>query len=49
MIAVNMDVRMPMESVTANPLIGPEPNANSSTDAINVVRFESMIVVSARL
>ena len=49
MIAVNMDVRMPMESVTAKPLIGPEPKANSNTDAINVVRFESIIVVNARL
>ena len=48
MIAVNIDVRMPTERVTANPLIGPEPNANNKTAAINVVRFESMMVVNAR-
>ena len=49
MIAVNIEVRMPMDSVTANPLIGPEPNANSRTAAIRVVKLESIIVVKARL
>ncbi len=48
MIAVNIDVSIPIESVTANPLIGPEPKAKSRTAAIKVVRFESMIVVKAR-
>ena len=44
MIAVNIDVAMPSDSVTAKPLIGPVPNMNSTIAAISVVRFESTIV-----
>ena len=44
MIAVNIELTMPIESVTAKPLIGPEPKANSSSAAISVVRLASMIV-----
>ena len=48
MIAVNMEVTMPMASVTAKPRTGPEPKAYNSTAANSVVTFASMIVVSAR-
>ena len=47
MIAVNIDVRMPSDNVTANPLIGPVPNANKTIAAISVVIFASAIVDSA--
>ena len=46
--AANIEVRMPSDSVTAKPLIGPEPNWNSRMPAINVVRLASMIVAIAR-
>ena len=49
MIAVNMDVAMPIISVTAKPLTGPVPKTNSRTAAIRVVMLESRIVVIARL
>ena len=42
--AENRVVTNPMESVTANPLIGPEPNINNMTEAIKVVIFASKIV-----
>ena len=45
--AVNTDVTMPMESVTANPLTGPEPNWNSRMAAIRVVMLASRMVLSA--
>ena len=48
MIAVNIEVSRPTASVTAKPLIGPEPNWNSRTAAISVVIFASIIVVNAR-
>ena len=48
MIAVNMEVIRPMDSVTAKPRTGPVPNTSSSSAAISVVTFESMIVVNAR-
>ena len=38
MMAVNSEVRMPIARVTAKPRIGPEPNWNSSSAAISVVR-----------
>ena len=43
MIAVNIEVMMPSDRVIANPLIGPVPNANKTTAAINVVRLASAI------
>jgi hypothetical protein len=46
--AVNMDVAMPMPSVTAKPLIGPDPKIYRNNAANKVVRFESMIVEMAR-
>ncbi len=47
-MAVNIDVASPIISVTAKPLIGPEPKINSSNAAMKVVMLASMIVVSAR-
>src|SRR5690348_1974371 len=38
--ALYMDVRIPRQRTTANPLIGPDPNANSAMPAIRVVMFE---------
>ncbi len=46
-IAVNIDVNMPRERVTANPLIVPVPNPNNTIAAINVVIFASAIVENA--
>ena len=46
-IAVNIDVRMPIISVIANPLIGPVPNASNTTAAISVVILASAIDDSA--
>jgi hypothetical protein len=40
-MAVNMEVMMPSDSVTAKPLIGPVPKVNSTTAAISVVMFAS--------
>jgi hypothetical protein len=47
MIAVNIEVRIPSESVTANPLIGPVPNKNSTNAAISVVMLASAMVEKA--
>ena len=44
---VNSEVKMPSTSVTAKPLIGPVPNANSTMPAISVVTFESAIAENA--
>ena len=44
-----MEEIMPSESVTENPLIGPEPKTNKRTAAINVVTFASNIVEIALL
>ena len=46
-IAVNIDVIIPIESVTANPLIGPVPIAYKIKAAIRVVMFASKIVTNA--
>ena len=42
--AENKVVISPIDKVTANPLIGPEPNINNITEAINVVIFASKMV-----
>ena len=42
--AVNTVVMMPSVSVTAKPLIGPDPSANINRPAMNVVNWLSMIV-----
>ena len=42
-IAVNIEVRMPIIKVIANPLIGPVPNANKTIAAIKVVMLASAI------
>ncbi len=47
-MAVNIEVKIPMDKVIANPLIGPVPIAYSTIDAINVVTFASTIVTNAR-
>jgi hypothetical protein len=44
-----MEVRIPRDKVTANPLIGPVPKIKRNRAANKVVRFESMIVEIARL
>ena len=46
--AVNIEARMPMVSVTANPRTGPEPSQNRTNTAISVVTLELMMVISAR-
>ena len=46
-IAVNIEIKMPSDNVTANPLIGPVPNWNSTSAVISVVRFESKMVPNA--
>ena len=46
-IAVNIDVRMPIMSVMANPLIGPVPKPSRTIAAIRVVMFASAIDDSA--
>ena len=48
-IAVNIDDITPIDSVTANPLIGPVPKINNIIDAIKVVIFASAIVEKAFL
>ena len=47
MMAVNMEVAIPMESVIAKPLIGPVPNPNSTMAAISVVILASAMVEKA--
>ena len=44
MIAVNIDVMIPIERVTANPLIAPVPKLNKTNHEISVVIFASAIV-----
>ena len=41
MMAVNIDVTMPSDNVTAKPLMGPVPNAKRTIAAISVVMFAS--------
>jgi hypothetical protein len=45
--AVASVVRMPRQSVTANPRTGPVPNWNMMRPALNVVMFESRIARQA--
>ena len=44
---VNMEVRMPMNRVTANPCTDPVPAANRITATIRVVILASRMVVKA--
>ena len=46
-MAVNIDVRIPSDKVTANPLIGPVPTAYRMTATIKVVILASRIVLRA--
>ena len=46
-MAVNRDVKMPIESVIAKPLIGPVPNVKSTNEAISVVTLASVMVANA--
>ena len=44
MIAVNIDVAIPIINVTEKPFIGPLPNENNARAANNVVKLASTIV-----
>ncbi len=46
-MAVNIEVKIPIASVTAKPAIGPVPTANKITAAIKVVILASKIVLKA--
>ena len=46
-IAVNIDVRIPIERVTENPFIGPVPNEYKITATKRVVKLASKIVRKA--
>ena len=46
-IAVNIDVIIPIASVTAKPAIGPVPTENKITAAIKVVMLASKMVLNA--
>jgi hypothetical protein len=48
MIAVNIEVKIPIARVTANPRMGPDPKLYKKTAANKVVRLLSIIVVNAR-
>ena len=48
-IAVNIEHTIPILSVIANPLIGPDPIFASTNAAIKVVTFASSIVINALL
>ena len=48
-IAENIELKIPILNVIANPLIGPEPIPNNTPAAINVVRLASKIVVRTGL
>ena len=45
-IEVNMEDKIPITNVTANPLIGPVPMAYKINAAIRVVTFASKIVMN---
>ena len=47
MMAVNIEVTIPSDRVTAKPLIGPVPNRNSTKAAIRVVILASAMVEKA--
>ena len=46
-MAVNIDVRIPMDNVIANPFIGPVPNEYKTTATNRVVKLASNIVKKA--
>ena len=46
-MAVNIEVTIPSDRVTAKPFTGPVPNANSTIAAMSVVRLESAMVAKA--
>ncbi len=46
-IAVNIELIMPRDSVTAKPLMGPVPKLNNTRAAIRVVTLASRIVLNA--
>ena len=46
-IAVNIEVKIPIDKVIAKPLTGPEPKANKITAAIKVVILASKTVILA--
>ena len=46
-IAVNIDVIIPIDRVTAKPLTAPVPKLNKTNEAISVVMLASAIVNSA--
>jgi len=48
MIAVNIEVIIPIDRVIAKPLIGPVPIAYRTMDAIRVVTLASKMVTKAR-
>ena len=47
MMAVNIEVMMPSDKVTAKPLIGPVPKLNNTIPAISVVTLASAMVEKA--
>ena len=46
---MNIEVRIPIDNVTANPFIGPDPKPYKQAEAISVVRLASTIVPIALL
>ena len=46
-MAVNIDVKIPIDNVTAKPLIGPVPTANNIIAATRVVMLASAMVDNA--
>ena len=46
---VNKEIAVPKTKVTANPLIGPDPNSYRTPPPIRVVIFESTMVIMAIL
>ena len=47
-MAVNIEVKIPIDNVTAKPLTGPVPILYKITATISVVKFASKIVTNAR-
>ena len=48
-MAVNREVKIPIDKVIANPLIGPVPKVNNTREAISVVTFASVMVMKKRI
>ena len=46
-VAVNIDVKIPIDRVTAKPFTEPDPIANNTIATSKVVRFESKMVAKA--